>query len=173
MAGDWIKMRKDLFGDPSVISMADELGIDEFSIIGRLHYLWSWADSQSRDGHASGVTVSWINRYVQRDGFAQAMHKASWLTVTDKGVEFPNFERHNGQTAKTRGLAAVRQQNKRSKVTEESRSDRDESVTREEKRREEKSSPSLSCQEGDIGEEVYTRGLEFDPKTGEVFGVAK
>ncbi len=26
---------------------------------------------------------------------------------------------------------------------------------------------------GDTGEEVYTRGLAFDPKTGEVFGVAK
>lgn len=145
MAGDWIKMRVSLADDPAVILIADRLGLDEFSVVGRLQHLWSWADSQSRDGHAAGVTQKWINRYLRCDGFAEAMAEAGWLDLGADGVRFPNFERHNGATAKARGLAASRQQKKRAVVTpivtpaslEPSRSERDSSVTREEKRREE------------------------------------
>ncbi|HUW51899.1 MAG TPA: hypothetical protein VMV99_00570 [Rhodanobacter sp.] len=143
MAGDWIKMRIDLGEDPAVIGMADALGLDEFAVVGRLHALWGWVDSQSRDGHASGVTEKWIDRKVQREGFAEAMACAGWLRVTESGVEFPHFDRHNGETAKQRGLAAMRQKRSRENVTQsvtqsvtdESRSDRDANVTREEKRR--------------------------------------
>lgn len=141
MAGDWIKMRVDLADDPAVIGMADRLGVDEFAIVGRLHRLWSWADAQSRDGHAYGVTKAWIDKYVRCDGFATQMQTVSWLTVTETGIEFPKFSRHNGETAKTRASATKRKQNQRSKVTDEtgqtSRDERDKNKTREEKRREE------------------------------------
>jgi hypothetical protein len=141
MAGDWIKMRTALADDPAVIAMADALDTDEFSVVGRLHHLWSWADAQSRDGHAAGVTCRWINRYVRCDQFAEAMISVNWLVSEDGGIRFPNFDRHNGETAKARGLATNRKQKQRSSVTDEShdasRSERDESVTREEKRREE------------------------------------
>lgn len=141
MAGDWIKMRIDLAEDPAVIGMAEALGLDEFAVVGRLHGLWGWADSQSRDGHARGVTEKWIDRKVQRDGFAAAMVAAGWLLLKDGGIEFPNFDRHNGETAKQRGLATNRKKKSREKVTQnvtdESRKERDETATREEKRREE------------------------------------
>jgi len=132
MAGDWIKMRLDLSDDPAVIGIAAELGVDEYAIVGRLHKLWSWADRQSRDGHAASVTEKWIDRYVERDGFAAAMAKAGWLKVNGVGVSFPNFDRHNGESAKKRALASNRQRNAR--VTSSSRKQRDSSVTREEKR---------------------------------------
>jgi hypothetical protein len=137
MAGDWIKMRTALADDPAVICMADRLGMDEFSVVGRLHHLWSWADKQSRDGHADGVTGKWIDRYVQCDGFAQCLVSVGWLVLGESGIEFPNFDRHNGETAKARGLATNRQQKKRAGVTppkeQPSRNQRDSSVTREEK----------------------------------------
>lgn len=140
MAGDWIKMRTALADDPAVIAMADRLGLDEFSVVGRLHHLWSWADSQSRDGHAVGVTVRWLNRYVQCDGFAEALTHVGWLVIDGEGIRFPNFDRHNGESAKARGLAKNRQEKRRAKVTEASgqmsRNERDKSVTREEKSKE-------------------------------------
>ncbi|WP_425327874.1 DnaT-like ssDNA-binding domain-containing protein [Pseudomonas nitroreducens] len=140
MAGDWIKMRTALADDPAVIAMADRLGLDEFSVVGRLHHLWSWADSQSRDGHAVGVTVRWLNRHVRCDGFAEALAHVGWLTIDDAGISFPNFDRHNGESAKARGLAKNRKEKQRAKVTDEaghlSRSERDNSVTREEKSKE-------------------------------------
>jgi hypothetical protein len=142
MAGDWIKMRTDLAEDPAVIAMAAALGdVDEDLIVGKLHRLWAWADSQSRDGHATGVTYVWIDRYLRCPGFAQALSSVGWLLLEDKAVTFPNFDRHNGETAKTRALGAKRKQKQRSNVTENvpdtSRNDRDKTVTREEKRREE------------------------------------
>ena len=137
MAGDWIKMRTALADDPAVICMADRLEMDEFSVVGRLHHLWSWADKQSRDGHADGVTGKWIDRYVQCDGFAQCLVSVGWLVLGESGIEFPNFDRHNGETAKARGLATNRQQKKRAGVTppkeQPSRNQRDNGVTREEK----------------------------------------
>jgi hypothetical protein len=54
-----------------------------------------------------------------------------WIKGENGEISFPNFERHNGETAKERALASKRQKKKRS------RADRDKSVTREEKRREE------------------------------------
>lgn len=136
MAGDWIKMRVSLATDPAVIGIAARLDCTEFEVVGMLHHLWSWADTQSRDGHATGVTEKWIDRYVQRDKFAQAMQSVGWLVITEDGVEFPNFDRHNGETAKTRALASNRQKKRRANVTgyeeQMSRCDRDKSVTRKE-----------------------------------------
>lgn len=141
MAGDWIKMRNDLAEDPAVIGIAARLGMDEFAVVGRLHHLWGWADRQSRDGHAANVTSAWLDRYVQCDGFASAMATVGWLVIGEDGITIPKFDRHNGKSAKTRALATGRKQKQREKVTPEvtpmSRSERDESVTREEKRREE------------------------------------
>ncbi len=147
MAGDWIKMRNDLVEDPAVIDMAAQLDVDEFAVIGRLHALWAWADRQSRDGHAVGVTKSWIDRKVQRDGFATAMCSVGWLEVTDTGIAFPNFANHNGESAKTRALGTVRKQKQRSVTAlsnDVSRTERDKSETREEKRREEINKPPKS-----------------------------
>lgn len=151
MAGDWIKMRNDLADDPAVIGIAARLGIDEFAVVGRLQYLWAWVDSQSRDGHAAGVTGAWLDRKVQRDGFAQAMVDVAWLVVTPDGIEIPNFDRHNGETAKTRALGTKRKQKQRASVTDVpqpagqvSRTQRDKSETREEKRREEHTEPNGS-----------------------------
>lgn len=149
MAGDWIKMRCDLAEDPAVIAMAARLNIEDDAVVGKLHRLWSWADRQSRDGHAAGVTTFWIDRYVHCDGFASAMECVAWLVLDQGGVIFPNFDRHNGKPAKQRALGTVRQQNRRSGVTlpvtqqapDVSRNERDKSVTREEKRREEINTP--------------------------------
>jgi hypothetical protein len=161
MAGDWIKMRADLAEDPAVISIGAQLGMDEFSVVGRLQCLWAWADGQSRDGHASGVTQQWVDRKVQRDGFAQAMCNVGWLVVDNSGVTFPNFDNHNGDTAKTRALGTKRKQKERAapvghahvagSVPDMSRSERDKSETREEKRREEKEEPPNPPQAGGGG----------------------
>lgn len=139
MAGDWIKMRVDLADDPAVIGMAVTLGIEEDTVVGKLHRLWAWASRHTADGNAP-VSERWIDRFLDCHGFAQAMRQAGWLEFTAGGILFPNFERHNGETAKARALATRRQQHARNKdpVAQLSRSQRDISVTREEKSREEK-----------------------------------
>lgn len=108
MAGSWIKMRTDLADDPAVIAIAAATGLDEDTVVGKLHRLWSWADRQTTDGNAASVTKSWIERYICAQGFVEAMVLQGWLQVDDTGISFPNFDRHNGQTGKRRALTAKR-----------------------------------------------------------------
>jgi hypothetical protein len=108
MAGDWIKMRSDLATDPAVIAIAAKTGLDEFGVVGRLHSLWAWADSQTLDGNAVGVTESFLDRYLGVTGMARAMVSVGWLEVNSCGLKIPHFDRHNGQTAKARALTAKR-----------------------------------------------------------------
>ena len=134
MAGDWIKMRHDLPDDPAVIKLAEETAcVDESHVVGVLHKLWSWADRQSRSGHAPGVTVSWLSRYLVVPGFTDCLQEVGWLRVTKSGIQLPRFGRHNSESAKKRALAARRQ------VTHRSHKRNAGCVTREEKRREETS----------------------------------
>ncbi len=134
MAGDWIKMRHDLGDDPAVITLIAETScVDADHVVGKLHKLWSWADRQSRKGHAPGVTPQWLDTFLGCQGFAKVLKKVGWLRVTDEDIVIPKFDRHMSKSAKNRALAARR------KVTQRSRTNRDNVVTREEKRREETS----------------------------------
>lgn len=142
MAGDWIKMRVDLGDDPAVILIAAQTGISEDEVVGKLHRIWSWADKHTTDGVAPAITPAWVDRYCGREGFAAAMVKAGWLSFTETGVVFPNFDRHNGKSAKTRCENTERKRLsrvKRGKKTEMSQKNCDNAVTkvRPEKRREE------------------------------------
>lgn len=89
--------------------MAAELGIDQDAITGKLVRLWSWADQTSRDGHAVSVTSAFLDRLTICPGFAAALRKVGWLTGEDGNLCFPNFELHNGETAKARALTNRRQ----------------------------------------------------------------
>jgi hypothetical protein len=108
MSGEWIKMRHDLHEDPAVISIAGKLDIREAEVVGHLHWLWSWADKHSVDGNAVSVTADWIDRKIGRTGFASAMVEVRWLLIDGGTVTFPNFDRHNGETAKKRAVTNKR-----------------------------------------------------------------
>jgi hypothetical protein len=85
MSGDWIKMSADLSEDPIVIAMASRLHIDEFSVVGRLHRIWSWADRHLNDGLALGITPEWIDTFVRLEGFSNALLEVGWLSRFEKG----------------------------------------------------------------------------------------
>lgn len=121
MAGDWIKMRVDLGDDPAVIGIASHLDIGEDVVVGKLHRLWSWADKHTIDGTTNGVTLKWVDRFVAHQGFADALCKFNWLAVDGDRLIFPNFDRHNGSSAKSRAESTIRQRL--------SRKNRDDGVT--------------------------------------------
>ena len=165
MAGDWIKMRTALAHDPAVIAMALDLDKNEFEVVGMLHHIWSWADSQSQDGHIKRVTEKWLDRFVHCDGFSKSMESAKWLVISSDGIEFPNFGKHNGESAKKRAEAAERQRISRelkalSDAALLSQKTCDESVTREEKRREEEK--SIKSPHSPKGKKEKAEVVEFD-----------
>ena len=113
MAGDWIKLKTDLATDPAVIAVAGVLGLEEDLVVGKLCRLWSWANTHTENGHASGVTPGWLNRFLGCDNFATALAEVGWLEIKPDGLEIPRFERHNGKSAKTRATARERKRRER------------------------------------------------------------
>jgi len=136
MAGDWIKMQIGLDSSPEVIRMSDMLEISEEQVVGCLFKLWCWADQHTENGNAHGVTYKWIDRHISVTGFAQSLQVVGWLSNADEGVLIPNFDRHNGKTAKHRAKTNRRVSEYR-KRNGESVTDRAQKALPE-KRREEK-----------------------------------
>lgn len=120
MAGDWIKMRCDLPADPAVYRLAAITRLDRFSVVGRLYAFWSWADRHAVDGRVDGASSHVVDDIVSCPGFADALVSVKWLVVGDDFVEIPYHERHNGESAKERGLKNARQSRWRDKKTSSS-----------------------------------------------------
>ena len=131
MAGDWIKFEVDTFDKPEVWALAQELCLPVDTVVGKLMRVWSWFDAHTEDGNAPSVTTALLDHRVGVTGFCQALTNVGWMHLDASHVSLPNFERHNGQSAKKRALTAKRVADHR-KRTSNGRS-----VTREEKKREE------------------------------------
>ncbi len=146
MAGDWIKVENCTPDKPEVIRLASILGIDQDAVVGKLIRIWIWADQQTYEGNAPSVTKTFLDRCAVLSGFGDALEQVGWLSAGSFGLTFPNFEYHNGQTAKTRALTARRVRKHKSKGNAEGNAEGNAKVTlsaltREEKRREEKNAP--------------------------------
>lgn len=108
MAGDWIKVENVTPDKPEVFSIAEVLTLDSDAVVGKLVRIWIWADTQTYNGNAGSVTLALLDRVSGVTGFGKAMIEAGWLTEEDHGLTFPNFDRHNGKSAKTRAQTARR-----------------------------------------------------------------
>ncbi len=108
MAGDWIKVEFATIDKPEVLEMAELLETSSDDVLGKLLRVWSWFDQQSTDGNAGGVTGNALKRFIDRlvgsQGFASCMEKVGWLNETG----MPNFDNHNGKSAKNRAVTAKR-----------------------------------------------------------------
>jgi hypothetical protein len=104
----WLKIETETPDKPEMWAMAEMLSIDVDAVFGKAFRVWCWFDQHTEDGNARGVTFSLFDRLVGLTGFASSMEKVGWLIKTADGITLPNFDRHNGQTAKNRANTAVR-----------------------------------------------------------------
>lgn len=140
MAGDWIKMRADLFTHPKVVRMSSALKADTLRTVGGLMSAWCLFDAHSDDGRLEGYSPEVLDAHMRWDGFAAAMIAVGWLHHDPAhGLALPRFDTHNGQSAKRRAQDADRKR----EVRKVSASDADKMRTREEKRREDISSTDV------------------------------
>lgn len=149
MAGDWIKMRTNLWDDPRVGRICDLTGAKEATIVGALYWLWATADQHTEDGCMPGLSMQQIDRKVGLRGFSAALVDVGWLSDDPQGVVIANFEDHNGASAKKRAQTARRVANHRSGNAEETPQGGNgnapsvnTALAREEKRREEEKATS-------------------------------
>lgn len=104
MAGDWIKLEHTTPDKPEVVTLAALLQIDQDAVTGKLFRIWAWADQNSLSGVPVSITGAFLDRLTSCKGFAAALRAVGWLSGDDGNLLFPNFERHNGMTAKERAL---------------------------------------------------------------------
>ncbi|MCE3019062.1 MAG: hypothetical protein ACK56W_24850 [Pirellula sp.] len=106
----WIKVDTSLPDKPEVFRISELLKIDRDTVVGKLLRIWAWADTHTCGGQTNATCVSTklLDAIAHQEGFSNAMEKAGWLICTSDGFSFPNFERHNGATAKSRALTAKR-----------------------------------------------------------------
>jgi hypothetical protein len=113
MAGDWIKMRGNLWDDPRVGRICDLCDAGEAAVVGALYWLWATADQHTEDGAMPGLSLRQIDRKTGVPGFAAALVVVGWLLDDPQGVVIVKFEEHNGASAKRRCGDAQRKANSR------------------------------------------------------------
>lgn len=119
MAGDWIKMRTDLYRDPKVCVMADLIlcdfdsssrdvtrdvtvaqravtrSVTRNACVGALLSVWGVVRHRGKrhgdDLRCAGVTVSVIDDIADMPGFGDAMKHVGWVIETPEGLTFPRF----------------------------------------------------------------------------------
>lgn len=120
--GGWIKLRKTLKGDPRLLRMASELGqLDQaqgrtpltferllVSCVGAVCILWITADTYVQENDVLPLGPDHIDRITGIEGFCKLM-PSDWLQIVDANhVKLPNFQAHNGSSAKKRALENAR-----------------------------------------------------------------
>ena len=118
MAADWIKMRVDLYRDPKVCVIADELfgsdsdlaryvdqnaqramtvtrNVTRNATVGALVAVWGVmrqrGSRQDNDLVCRGVSLRVIDDVSDLPGFGEAMASVGWVAETDNGIVFPEF----------------------------------------------------------------------------------
>jgi hypothetical protein len=113
----WLKIETGLPTKVEVFRMAEALQVKRAEVVGHLVNLWAWFDFNTENGVINNIGSNGIIDAHTTKGFADAMHSVGWLeynkdweTAGIQKLILPNFERHNGQTAKKRANTQQRQQ---------------------------------------------------------------
>lgn len=109
----WIAWTKGLTLKREVMAMAASLDLDRRVVACCCMEAWEWADENTEDGHAPGVTNVTLDAVTGVTGFGRAMIEAGWLIEDERGIVFPKFERYNANSAKKRLKAAERKRRQR------------------------------------------------------------
>lgn len=176
MAGDWIKMRSNLRRHPKIVQISSALKADRLRVVGGLHAVWCLFDEHSEDGRLCGYTPSAIDEEIGFPGFSDLMIAIGWLNWDgNDGLSLPEFDTHNGASAKRRAQEADRKRAERASYADStqrggnlSASDADKKRTREEKRREEKNTPKPPAGGLRMFEEFWTAWPKSERKHDKV-----
>jgi hypothetical protein len=131
MAGEWIKVRTNLWDDPRIGQLCEITDQNEASVIGGLYWLWATADEHSSDGLLHGMTTRTIDRKTGVTGLGAALVTIGWLAESADGVTVSRFDEHNGASAKARAQTAKRVSTHKAnaKVTQPALPEQDDTVT--------------------------------------------
>lgn len=104
----WIKYDASLHDKPRVQWIADHLGLDRYSVAGRLCAVWAWADTMTECGRIPFGTLGQVDRVAEMEGFGEAMQAVGWLEIDGTDLVVPEWETHHSASAKKRSQTAKR-----------------------------------------------------------------
>jgi len=118
MAGYWIPWEVGLTRKREVMMIARKLGVSRREAAAMCMEVWEWASEQSVDGLIVGVESDDVSDAVGIPGIGQAMRDAGWILNGKGNVQFPNWDRFNAKSARSRFLSAARVREHRARVAE-------------------------------------------------------
>ncbi len=99
----WVMLEKNLLDKPEVSRIADAVGLDRYSVIGRLARVWGWAEDLIDSEEWGFITAEVVDSKAgDKDGFHQAMEKVGWGLVGMSEEKLVKWRQLNGQAAKKR-----------------------------------------------------------------------
>ena len=141
---NWIKVQTNLRTSPKLVRISSALEWTAVQTLGAVINSWMIADEHATEtGLLEGLSFSDLDWMIGSIGLSQAMANVGWLKETSEGVQFINYEEHNGSTAKSRAREQKIKQLSR-KCPPKSGQKADSKRTREEKRREDKNQHTQS-----------------------------
>jgi hypothetical protein len=167
MAGDWIKMRGNLWDDPRIGRLVDMTDTSEAAVIGGLYWLWAAADQHTEDGLMPGLSLRQIDRKTGIKGLGQALVDIGWIADHADAISIIKFEEHNGTSAKKRCQTAKRVSSYRAgnaDVTQPALQESDASVSDALAREREEKDISPSLRSGESAETAPTPSAEKQNK---------
>ena len=116
MAGPWIKLEYATIRKLEITKIADTLKVSRREAFAMCFEFWCWCDAELEMGHIMHTTLEQLDATTGLPtGFCEAMRQAGWLLLEDDRIIVVNFDRHLGQSAKTRSSNARRQSDRRSR----------------------------------------------------------
>lgn len=115
MAGEWIKMRRELLSSPKIVRIMSACNADRFRTIGGVFAAWCVFDEHSADGILPGYTPETLDEIVGFAGLTRAMIAVGWVAFDAENMVLTalNFTEHNGKSSKRRAQDAVRKMSAR------------------------------------------------------------
>lgn len=164
---NWIKVNSNLRTSPKLVTVASRLSVTPVTALGAICTAWMLADEHAGEsGLLKHINLQTLDDMIGVAGLAEAMAFVGWLEETEDGVQFVDYQEHNGSTAKTRALAQRRQSRKRhAPVT----LDRDNTVTRIDKNRIDKSTTN-TIEDAPGGDEVVGVCVKICEEVAKAYG---
>ena len=108
MAGMWIPWECGLTRKREVMVIAKIMGVSRREAAALCMEVWEWASEQSIDGLIMGIEKQDVSDALGIPGIGEAMAIAGWMLNGNGNVQFPNWERFNARSARSRFLNAAR-----------------------------------------------------------------
>ena len=102
MSGDWLKLENITPNKFEIIEMAHTLGKNRQEMVGIFVDYLVWVNEQCERAFIPISAQNHIDEKVSCPGFCAALQKVGWMNITDTDLEIVEFDRHNGNTARSR-----------------------------------------------------------------------